>query len=58
MLRRKEHNQKTKKEPTLESATNRYTESERSAACNSLVNMIISNTELTVRNKSNRGRDG
>ena len=57
MLRRKEHNQKTK-EPSSLSATDRCVESYRQAAFNLRINIIVSNTELTLRNKSNRGGDG
>ena len=40
------------------SATDRCVESYRQAAFNLLINIIVSNTELTLRNKSNRGGDG
>lgn len=40
------------------SATDRCVESCRQAAFNLLIHIIISNTELTLRNESDRGGDG
>lgn len=42
----------------MPSATDRCVESYRQATFNLLINIIISNTELTLRSKSNSGGDG